>query len=134
MCGKWCQQNGPAHQMPRRLDIIYQDEWEDFTPFEGANAIIGHKSLNTLLGPRYRWFTFGDVDMVYTIEEYDILIYFSEDVHKVYFHQRTKNILEELAKLLGINQMNKYREKKLWRLKMETTRGVANCKKVWSKC
>jgi hypothetical protein len=38
--------------------------------------------------------------MVYTIEEYDILIYFPEDVHKEYFHQRTKNILEELAKIL----------------------------------
>jgi len=97
--------------MPRRLDIIYQDDWEDFTPFEGANAVIGHKSLNTLLGPRYQWFTFRDVVMVYTIEEYDILIYFPEDVHKEYFHQRTKNILEELAKILWINQMNKYREK-----------------------
>jgi hypothetical protein len=59
----------------------------------------------------YRCFTFGDVDMVPTLEEYGVLTEFPEDIHKVYFHQRIEDTVEELAKLLGIQQMSLYREK-----------------------
>ena len=49
--------------------------------------------------------------MVPTIEEYGVLTEFPEDIHKVYFHQKMENTIEELAKLLGIHQMSLYREK-----------------------
>ena len=68
--------------------------------------------------------------MLYTIEEYDILIYFPKDIHKVYFHQRTKNIIKELAKLLGINQMNKYREKNYGGLRWKRQEELLIAKKV----
>jgi len=61
--------------------------------------------------PDYRCFTFEDVDMVPTIEEYGVLTEFLEDIHKVYFHQKIEDTIEELAKLLGIQQMSLYREK-----------------------
>jgi hypothetical protein len=61
--------------------------------------------------PDYRCFTFEDVDMVPTIEEYGVLTEFPEDIHKVYFHQKIEDTIEELAKLLGIQQMSLYREK-----------------------
>jgi len=49
--------------------------------------------------------------MVLTIKKYDVLTYFPEDVHKLYFNQRIENTMEKFAKLLGIHQMNQYREK-----------------------
>jgi hypothetical protein len=42
------------------------------------------KALIHFLDPNYRCFTFGNIDMVPIIEEYDVLIEFPEDVHKVY--------------------------------------------------
>jgi hypothetical protein len=63
-------------------------------------ALINFKDLN------YHCFTFGDVNIVPTIEEYGVLTDFSKDVYKVYFHQIIDNIVEELVKLLGISQMN----------------------------
>jgi hypothetical protein len=69
------------------------------------------KALIHFWDPDYRCFTFGNVDMVPTIEEYGVLTEFPEDIHKVYFHQKIENTVEELAKLLGIHQMSLYREK-----------------------
>jgi len=65
--------------------------------------------------PDYRCFTFEDVDMVPTIEEYGVLTEFPEDIQKVYFHQKIEDTIEELAKLLGIQQMSLYREKNNYR-------------------
>jgi hypothetical protein len=70
------------------------------------------KALIHFWDPHYRFFTFRDVDMVPTIEEYGVLIEFPEDIHKVYFHQKIEDTIEELAKLLGIQQISLYREKK----------------------
>jgi hypothetical protein len=69
------------------------------------------KALIHFWDPDYRCFTFRDVDMVPTLEEYGVLTEFPEDIHKVYFHQRIEDTVEELAKLLGIQQMSLYREK-----------------------
>jgi len=59
----------------------------------------------------YRCFVFGNFDMVPTIEEYSVLTEFPKDTHKVYFCHKGENVIEELTKLLGIHQMNLYREK-----------------------
>jgi hypothetical protein len=69
------------------------------------------KALIHFWDPDYRCFTFGDINMVLTIKKYDVLTYFPEDVHKLYFNQRIENTMEKFAKLLGIHQMNQYREK-----------------------
>jgi len=49
------------------------------------------KALIHFWDPDYRCFTFGNVDMVPTIEEYGVLTEFPEDIHKVYFHQKIEN-------------------------------------------
>jgi hypothetical protein len=41
------------------------------------------KALIHFLDPKYHCLTFGDVDMVPIIEEYDVLTDFSRYVHKV---------------------------------------------------
>jgi hypothetical protein len=69
------------------------------------------KALIHFWDPDYHCFTFGDINMVPTIKKYSVLTYFPEDVYKLYFHRRLKNTMEKFAKLLGIYQMNQYREK-----------------------
>ena len=50
-------------------------------------------SSTAIWDPDYRCFTFGNVDMVPTIEEYGVLTEFPEDIHKVYFHQKIENTI-----------------------------------------
>jgi hypothetical protein len=71
------------------------------------------KALIHFWDPDYRCFVFGNIDMVPIIEEYSVLIEFPKDTHKVYFCHKGENVIEELTKLLGIHQMNLYRERKI---------------------
>jgi hypothetical protein len=48
--------------------------------------------------------------MVPTIEEYSVLIEFSKDIHKVSFHRKIENTIEELVKLLRIHQISLYKK------------------------
>jgi hypothetical protein len=69
------------------------------------------KAMIHFWDPDYRCFTFRNVDMTPTIEEYSVLTEFPEDAYKVYFRQRIDDTMDELAKLLGIPQLIPYREK-----------------------
>ena len=69
------------------------------------------KAMIHFWDPDYRRFTFQNVDMTPTIEEYSVLTEFPEDAYKVYFRQRIDDTMDELAKLLGIPQLIPYREK-----------------------
>ena len=44
--------------------------------------------------------------MVPIIEEYSVLIEFPKDIHKVSFHRKIENTIEELVKLLRIHQIS----------------------------
>ena len=46
------------------------------------------KALMHLWDPSYRCFTFGDIDMTPTIEEYAQILSFPHNPHKVYFRQK----------------------------------------------
>jgi hypothetical protein len=48
--------------------------------------------------------------MVPIIEEYSVLIEFPKDIHKVSFHQKIENTIEELVKLLRIHQISLYKK------------------------
>ena len=114
----------------------YLDDETKFTKIYGRvlhllNVPVLPLAIRALIhfwDPDYRCFTFGDVDMVPTIEEYGVLTEFPEDMHRVYFYQKIEDTIEELAKLLGIQQMSLYREKNnSGGFEMERTRRVVDC-------
>jgi hypothetical protein len=44
--------------------------------------------------------------MVPIIEEYSVLTEFPKDIHKVSFHRKIENTIEELVKLLRIHKIS----------------------------
>jgi len=75
------------------------------------NSII--KALMHFWDPKYQYFTFENVDMCLTMEEYSLLTKFHWNLYKVYFHKRHEKLLIELAKLLKVSYLYKILEKVL---------------------
>lgn len=56
-------------------------------------------------------FTFINVDMCATLEEYGLLTEFPRNLCKVYFHQRRDEVLTELTKLIKVTYLYTILEK-----------------------
>ena len=63
------------------------------------------KALMHFWDPSYRCFTFEDIDMTPTLEEYAQILSFPNDPYKVYFKQRIESTV---AKLLHLDQVDRY--------------------------
>ena len=61
-----------------------------------------------LWDPSYRCFTFGDIDITLTLEEYAQILSFLNDPYKVYFRQRIERTAAAVAKLLHLDQVDRY--------------------------
>ncbi|KAL9346086.1 hypothetical protein Peur_060939 [Populus x canadensis] len=84
----------------------------DKTFFERRYEIITHLDLV------YKCFTFRDIDLTLTIEEYAQILNFPNVYYKVYFIQRIGGMTIEIAKLLHLDQVDQYRttnEKFKWK-------------------
>jgi len=69
------------------------------------------KALINFWDPDYRCFSFENVDLCPTIEEYGMLMEFPKHLHKVYFPLRNDKVIPELSKLLKIPHMGRFLEK-----------------------
>ena len=69
------------------------------------------KALINFWDPDYRCFSFGNVDLCPTIEEYGMLMEFPKHLHQVYFPLRNDKVIPELSKLLKIPYMSRFLEK-----------------------
>jgi hypothetical protein len=67
------------------------------------------KALMHFWDPGFKCFTFRDVNMTPTIEEYALILNFINERHKVYFRQRIKDTTVDVAKLLHLGQVDQYR-------------------------
>jgi len=67
------------------------------------------KALMHFWDPSYRCFTFGDIDMTPTLEEYAQILSFPNDPYKVYFRQIIESTAAAVAKLLHLDQVDRYR-------------------------
>jgi hypothetical protein len=69
------------------------------------------KALINFWDPDYRCFSFGNVDLCPTIEEYGMLTEFPKHLHRVYFPLRNDKVIPELSKLLRIPHLSRFLEK-----------------------
>ena len=69
------------------------------------------KALINFWDPDYRCFSFGNVDLCPTIEEYGMLMEFPKHLHRVYFPLRNDKVIPELSKLLKIPHLSRFLEK-----------------------
>jgi len=69
------------------------------------------KALINFWDPDYRCFSFGNVDLCPTIEEYGMLMEFPKHLHQVYFPLRNDKVIPELSKLLKIPHLSRFLEK-----------------------
>ena len=67
------------------------------------------KALLHFWDPSYRCFTFGDIDMTPTLEEYAQILSFPNDPYKVYFRQKIESTATSVARLLHLDQVDRYR-------------------------
>ena len=65
----------------------------------------------------YCQFSFGNIDLCPTMEEYGMLIEFPNDLYRVYFPLRSDKIIPELSKLLRISDLERFLEKNVVGLK-----------------
>jgi hypothetical protein len=61
--------------------------------------------------PDYRCFSFGNIDLCPTMEEYGMLIEFPNNLYMIYFPLRSDKIIPELSKLLRIFNLEIFLEK-----------------------
>ena len=59
--------------------------------------------------PNYRCFTFEDIDITHTIEEYAQILNFPNNPPKVYFRKGIGDTVVEVTKLLHIDKIGQYR-------------------------
>jgi hypothetical protein len=103
----------------------------EITKIEVLNPVI--KSLINFWDPDYRCFSFGNVDLCPTIEEYGMLMEFPKKLHKVYFPLKSDKVIPELAKLLRIPHLGKYLENNASGLKWKLLEAELEIKqnRVW---
>jgi hypothetical protein len=61
--------------------------------------------------PIYKCFSFKDVNLCPTMEEYRMLMEFSNHMHKVYFPLKDNKVILKLSKLLKIPHLDGFLEK-----------------------
>ena len=98
------------------------------TKIEVLNPTIN--SLISFWDPDYRCFSFGNVDLCPTIEEYGMLMEFPKNLHKVYFPLKSDKVIPELAKLLRIPHLDRYLEKNASELKWKLLKAELQRKKA----
>jgi hypothetical protein len=67
--------------------------------------------------PDYRCFSFGNIDLCPTMEEYGMLTEFPNNLYRIYSPLRSDKIIPELSKLLRISNLEKFLEKNATGLK-----------------
>ena len=75
------------------------------------------KALMHFWDPEYQYFTFGNINMCPTMEEYGLLTKFPPNLYKVYFYQRRDKVLTKFAKLIKVLDFHKIIEKSATSLK-----------------
>ena len=67
------------------------------------------KALLNFWDPSYRRFTFGNVDMTPTLEEYERILDFPNNSHKIYLRRRFEDSASEIVSLLGLGKISQCR-------------------------
>jgi hypothetical protein len=67
--------------------------------------------------PDYQCFSFGNIDLCPTMEEYGMLTEFPNNLYRIYLPLRYGKIIPELSKLLKISNLEKFLEKNATGLK-----------------
>ena len=75
------------------------------------------KALMHFWDPEYQYFTFGNINMCPTMEEYGLLTKFPPNLYKVYFYQRRDKVLTKFAELIKVLDFHKILEKSATSLK-----------------
>jgi hypothetical protein len=91
------------------------------------------KTLMYFLDLEYWCFTFENIDMCLTLEEYSLLTEFPQNLYKVYFHQIHDKMLTELVELIKVPNLYKILEKNTTSLKWKWSKkyskgGIINLK------
>ena len=111
--------NGVVYEMKRILvhsqnidETAFSEKYGrllEIARIEVLNPAI--KALMNFWDPDYRCFSFGNVDLCPTIEEYGMLTEFPKHLHRVYFPLRNDKVIPELSKLLKIPHLSRFLEK-----------------------
>ena len=59
--------------------------------------------------PSYRCFTFGNINMTPTLEEYERILDFPNNSHRIYHRRRFEGTTLEVVSLLGLGKNNQCR-------------------------
>jgi hypothetical protein len=76
---------------------------------EILNPIV--RALVHFWDPDYRCFSFKNIDLCPTMEEYGMLIEFHDHLYRVYFPLKDDKVIIELSKLLKVPNLTKFLEK-----------------------
>jgi len=71
------------------------------------------KALLNFWDPSYRCFTFGNIDMTPTLEEYERILDFPNNSHRIYLRRRFEDTASEVVSLLGLGKINLSHKKKI---------------------
>jgi hypothetical protein len=64
------------------------------------------KALLNFWDPSYRCFTFGNIDMTPTLEEYERILDFPNNSHRIYLRRRFEDTASEVVSLLGLGKIS----------------------------
>ena len=67
------------------------------------------KALLNFWDPSYRSFTFGNIDMTPTLEEYERILDFPNNSHRIYLRRRFEDTASEVVSLLGLGKISQCR-------------------------
>ena len=67
------------------------------------------KAFLNFWDPSYRCFTFGNIDMTPTLEEYERILDFPNNSHKIYHRWRFEDTTSEVISLLGLGKISQCR-------------------------
>jgi hypothetical protein len=67
------------------------------------------KALLNFWDPSYRCFTFGNIDMTPTMEEYERVLDFPNNGRKIYLRRKFKDTASEVVNLLGLEKISQCR-------------------------
>jgi hypothetical protein len=67
------------------------------------------KALVTFVDPSYQCFSFGDIDMTPTLVEYERILDFPNNSHKIYLRRNFEATAAEVVKLLGLGKISQCR-------------------------
>jgi len=67
------------------------------------------KALLNFWDPSYRCFTFGNIDMTPNLEEYERILDFPNNNHRIYLRRRFEDTASEVVSLLGLGKISQCR-------------------------